>query len=210
MKRAPFLTLCTILLTLPAGPLLAQGEKPAIAVLKFANEAEIGDRSGTASGWWHDRGAAVLQNHFIAALKRGGTLRVIDRKRIDAATAGWTLSGDVDPSTAARLGKRLGADYMLVGSVTEYGVVRPPGSDADEDPERQRGGQGFVAAADARIIDAQTGEILWADEARARVSMDGFGGGADEGPAGDDRRTFDKVMKPIVQELTASIKAADL
>ena len=33
----------------------------------------------------------------------------------------------------------------------------------------------------------------------------GFGGGVD-----NDTRMFDKVMKPVIQQLTASIKAADL
>ena len=59
-------------------------------------------------------------------------------------------------------------------------------------------------------IDTTTGEILWADEARGedakfKLSIGGFGGGVDY-----DDRQFDKVMKPVVQQLVASIKAADL
>ena len=62
----------------------------------------------------------------------------------------------------------------------------------------------------ALIIDTDTGEILWADEARgeegnARVRVGGFGGGVD-----NDERMFDKVMKPVIQQLVASLKAADL
>ena len=68
----------------------------------------------------------------------------------------------------------------------------------------------FTAAANARIIDTTTGEILWADEARGedskfKLNIGGFGGGVDY-----DDRQFDKVMKPVVQQLVASIKAADL
>ena len=67
----------------------------------------------------------------------------------------------------------------------------------------------FVAAMNARLIDTSTGEVVWADEARAeeasvKVSVFGVGGGV------DDNRMFDKVMKPVIQQLTASIKAADL
>ncbi len=66
-----------------------------------------------------------------------------------------------------------------------------------------------MAALNARLIDTSTGEIVWADEARAeeasvKVSVGGFGGGV------DDNRMFDKVMKPVIQQLTASLKAADL
>ena len=62
----------------------------------------------------------------------------------------------------------------------------------------------------ARLIDTSTGEIMWADEARAeesavRVNVGGFGGGVT-----NDERMFDKVMKPVIQQLVASIKAADL
>ena len=68
----------------------------------------------------------------------------------------------------------------------------------------------FVAAFNARLIETSTGEIVWADEARGedsnvRVSVGGFGGGVDY-----DERMFDKVMKPAIQQLTASLKAADL
>jgi curli biogenesis system outer membrane secretion channel CsgG len=61
----------------------------------------------------------------------------------------------------------------------------------------------------ARLIDTSTGEIVWADEARGeegsvKVSVGGFGGGV------DDDRMFDKVLKPVIQQLTASLKAADL
>ena len=60
------------------------------------------------------------------------------------------------------------------------------------------------------VIDTDTGEIVWADEARGedahfKLSIAGFGGGVD-----NDTRMFDKVMKPVIQQLVASIKAADL
>jgi hypothetical protein len=37
-----------------------------------------------------------------------------------------------------------------------------------------------------------------------KVSVGGFGGGK------DDRRMFDKVMRPVINDLVASLKAADL
>ena len=47
----------------------------------------------------------------------------------------------------------------------------------------------------ARLFNVNTGEIVWADEARnedstTKVSVGGFGGGV------DDEHMFDKVMKP--------------
>ena len=68
---------------------------------------------------------------------------------------------------------------------------------------------GLATLVSVILIDTSTGEILWADEATAeessvKVSVGGFGGGV------DDDRMFDKVMKPCIQKLTASLKAADL
>ena len=116
-----------------------------------------------------------------------------------------SLDGSVDPATAVRAGKLLGVEYFLVGSVTEYGAGTAGGSGFGISVKRKK----FTAAANARIINTETGEILWADEARAeeksgKVRVFGVGGGV------DDQRMFDKVMKPVVQQLASSIKAADL
>ena len=66
----------------------------------------------------------------------------------------------------------------------------------------------FVAAMNAHLTETSKGEILWADEENAedisiKVSVGGFGGGV------DDERMFDKVMKPVIQKLSDSLKAAD-
>jgi curli biogenesis system outer membrane secretion channel CsgG len=62
----------------------------------------------------------------------------------------------------------------------------------------------------ARLIETETGEIVWADEGRgeegnSRVRVGGFGGGVD-----NDERMFDKVLKPVIQQLVASLKSADI
>lgn len=208
MKRSISVLVCAFLLAAVLAPALASAadEKPRIAVLEFQNKADN-------QYWWHG-GAAAMQDVFVTELVKSGKFRVMEREQINAIMQekGLTLSGDIDPSTAMQIGKLLGVNYMLTGSITEYGrtdagahargVGRLPGFNA--------GKSTFVAAANARIFDVSTGEILWADEARAedskvKVSVGGFGGGVD-----NDQRMFDKVMKPVVQELVASIKAADL
>jgi len=209
MKRSiPILVSACLLAAVlaPAPATAAAGEKPRIAVIEFVNKADN-------QYWWHG-GAAAMQDVFVTELVKSGKFRVMEREQIAAIMRekGLTLSGDIDPTTAMQIGKLLGVNYMLTGSITEYGrtdagahgrsVGRLPGFNA--------GKSTFVAAANARIFDVSTGEILWADEARGedskvKVSVGGFGGGVD-----NDQRMFDKVMKPVVQELVASIKAADL
>jgi curli biogenesis system outer membrane secretion channel CsgG len=198
---------CLAILVALAQPAFA-AEKPRIAVLEFENKADSG------WSWWHDRGAAAMQDVFVTELVKSGKFRVIDRERLDALMRekNLSLSGAVDPSTAVRAGKLLGVEYFLVGAVTEYGATETGahGRGVRGLPGFSAGKKTFVAAANARIINAETGEIVWADEARAedahmKLSIGGFGGGVQR-----DERMFDKVMKPVVQELTASIKAADL
>jgi curli biogenesis system outer membrane secretion channel CsgG len=210
MKRMVSLMLCASLAALLVAPMAsaASSDKPRIAVLEFTNKADAGWH------WWNDRGAAAMQDVFVTELVKSGKFRVIDRERLDALMRekNLALSGDVDPATAVRAGKLLGVEYFLVGAVTEYGKTEAGahGRSIGKLPGFGVHKTTFVAAANARIIDAETGEILWADEARnedshANVDVGGFGGGVS-----NDERMFDKVMKPVVQELTASIKAADL
>jgi curli biogenesis system outer membrane secretion channel CsgG len=201
MKRFTSLTLCAALLTALIVPALAdaagKSDKPRMAVLELKNKAD--------NQWWWHGGAAATQDVFVTELVKSGKFRVVEREQLEALMQekNLSLSGDVDPKTAVKIGKLLGVNYLLTGAVTEYGVTDKGahGSGA--------GKRSFVAALNARLIDTSTGEIVWADEARAeessvKVSVGGFGGGV------DDERMFDKVMKPCVQQLVASLKAADL
>jgi len=174
-------------------------DKPRIAVLEFKNKAD--------NQWWWHGGAQAAQDVFVTELVKSGKFRVIDREALASLMAekNLSLSGDIDPSTAIEAGKLLGCEYFLTGAVTEYGASEAGGSGFGISAGRKK----FVAAMNARIIDTTTGEILWADEARGedstvKVRVFGVGGGV------DDDRMFDKVMKPVIQQLTASIKAADL
>lgn len=205
MKRFSSLALTAALLLAVAIPVLQAADKPRVAVLEFKNKAD--------NQWWYHGGAEAAQDVFVTELFKSGKFRVVEREQLEALMQekNLTLSGDVDPATAVRVGKILGVNYLLTGSVTEYGVTdtsaHAPG--VRRLPGFSAGKRNFVAAMNARLIDTNTGEIVWADEARGedssvKVNVGGFGGGA------DDSRMFDKVMKPVIQQLVASIKQSDL
>lgn len=210
MKRVSSSLLGAALLAALLVPALAvakpQSNKPRVAVLEFKNKAD--------NQWWWHGGAAAAQDVFVTELVKSGKFRVVEREQLEALMKekNLTLSGDVDPATAVKVGKLLGVNYLLTGAVTEYG--------AEEKGAHGGGFRGlpgfgvrkktFVAALNARLIDTSTGEVAWADEARSEdshssVDVGGFGGGVS-----NDERMFDKVMKPCIQQLTASLKAADL
>jgi curli biogenesis system outer membrane secretion channel CsgG len=199
MKKTFALLVATALIAVVFAPLAIADEKPRIAVLEFANKAD--------NQWWHRGGASAAQDVFVTELVKSGKFRVIDRERLDALMRekNLTLSGDVDASSAIKIGKLLGVKYFLTGAVTEYGNTKVGGSGFGISAGKKK----FVAALNARIIDAETGEILWADESSKeqkslKVRVFGVGGGV------DDDRMFDKVMKPAIKELAASIVAVDL
>jgi len=203
MKRVSILALCGVallaLVVVPALSSAASADKPRIAVLEFKNKAD--------NQWWYHGGAQAAQDVFVTELFKSGKFRVVDREQLDAIMQekGLTLSGDIDPKTAMKIGKLLGVNYLLTGAVTEYGTTDVSGGGGGVFAGKRK----FVAALNARLINVSTGEIVWADEANQeeasiKVSVFGVGGGV------DDNRMFDKVMKPCIQKLVASLKAADL
>lgn len=209
MKKAILwsLSLCLVAMAVLAAVGVAEAaDKPRIAVLEFKNKADN-------QYWWHG-GAEAMQDVFVTQLVKTGKFRVIEREQLAALMRekNLSLSGDVDPSTAVRAGKLLGVKYLLTGAVTEYGATDTGahGRGVRGLPGFSGGKRTFVAAANARLIDTETGEIVWADESRGedskfKLSVGGFGGGVD-----NDQRMFDKVMRPVVEELAQSLGNADL
>jgi curli biogenesis system outer membrane secretion channel CsgG len=208
MKRVLTLVLCAVLapvLSASLGAAEGGSGKPRIAVLEFTNKAN--------NDWWWHNGAAAAQDVFVTELVKSRKFTVIERERINAIMQekGLTLSKDIDAKTAMQIGKLLGVNYMLTGALTEYGNTdtNAHGPGVGSLPSFGVHKRVFVAALNARVFNVSTGEIVWADEARkeessSSVSVGGFGGGV------HDDRMFDKVLKPIIQELVASLKSSDL
>ena len=176
--------------------------KPRIAVLPVVTEQDI---------WATDkiRVAKGVQDVFVTELKKIGRFQVVEREQLQALMQekNLTLSGDLDPSAAVRMGKLLGVNYCLQGSVGRVGAVR--NVEGRRKPRGAAGNKMLGVVVKARLIDTSTGEIVWADEARAeesrsKVSVGGFGGGA------DDQRMFIRAIAPLVGKLVAGIKAAAL
>lgn len=172
----------------------AQGgsSRPTVALLDFD--------FGTVQQWWSGnwdigRGIADL---MVDELVNDGTYRVIERKRLDAILAEQNFSNSerADPSaaTVAKLGKVLGVKYLIVGSITKFGM---------EQKKQGIGGGGFGrggfgignigrqkgkanVAITARIIDISTAEIMASARGEGVSSRSGLllGGGAGNWGAG--------------------------
>src|SRR4030081_83901 len=122
MKRVLSVAVCAVVGLAIAAPICLaksgdKATKPRIAVLEFKNKAD--------NQWWWHGGAAAAQDVFVTELVKSGKVRVVEREQPAALMQekGLTLSGDVDPKTAIKIGKLLGVNYLLTGSVTEYGAT---------------------------------------------------------------------------------------
>jgi len=194
MRRATVFALALTILG-AAGGFAAEG-KPRLAVLEFGHKA-------LEANW--SRAGEAAQDMFITELVQSGKYTVIDRERLDALMRekNLSLSGDIDPRSAVQAGKLLGVEYILFGNVTEFGeevAKAKVGWGFGVDVKRKK----FIGALDVRLVATTTGEILWADKARkeesnVNVLVFGSGGGV------DDRRMFDKVLLPCVQELAGKM-----
>ena len=191
-----------------ASPLLAQGAKPRVAILEFKNKASHYTWS------WYEAGRQA-QDMLVTELVKSGKYRVIEREQLQAIMQEkhLSLSGDIDPKTAIQFGKMLGVEYLIAGAVTELGVTdrnaSVPGGFLRGLPSVSVRSQKMEAALDARAFSTSTGEIVWADTAKDETSdssvyVAGAGGGA------NDRNKVDKLMRPVVQKLAASLAKASL
>ena len=198
LRKSSLVALIPVLI---AGSALAGEGKVRLAVLEFGHKA-------LNSQWWGSGGAA--QDMFITQLVKSGKFTVVDRERLAALMQekNLSLSGDVSSATAVQAGKLLGVEYMLVGDVTEFGEQENKaqvGWGIGVDIRKKK----FIAALDVRLISVTTGEILWAEtgrkeESNAKVYVAGIGGGV------DDQRMFDKVLRPVVEELSGKLLGVQL
>jgi curli biogenesis system outer membrane secretion channel CsgG len=193
MKRVLSLALSgTLLLAVLAAPVLTRAaDKPGIAVLEFQGRAD--------TQRWNKAGAESAEDTFVAELNKTRKFRVVSRQELEAQMRekNLSLSGDAGTKTLMQAGRLLlGVRYLLAGAVTEYGPTDRPDH------------RYAVAALKVRLVDVTTGEIVWADEARkgadAKVDRD------DPRMFDNDSWMFDNLMKPCIEQLVASLKAADL
>jgi curli biogenesis system outer membrane secretion channel CsgG len=117
---------------------------------------------------------------LVTDLVKDGTYSIIERKALDKIMAeqNFSNSNRADPTSAAKLGKLLGVDAILVGSITQFG---------NETKKTNLGGGGgnwggfglggighsnskANVGIDARLVNVDTGEILAVAEGKGQSS----------------------------------------
>jgi curli biogenesis system outer membrane secretion channel CsgG len=195
-RIARFALICTLV----ASPCLAQ--KKRVAVLNF----EYGTvRSSTQAIFGTDQDVGKgISDMLVQKLVQDGKYSVIERNALDKVLGEQNFSNSdrADASTAAKIGRILGVDAIIIGSITQFGR---------DDQHTNIGGGGYggygsklgiggigtkkskaVVGITARLVNTTTGEILAAvtgkgESQRSGTSLIGAGaGGGSGGGAGLD------------------------
>ncbi|MEW6230122.1 MAG: CsgG/HfaB family protein, partial [Bacillota bacterium] len=144
-------------------PVSAQAPPPSkirVAVMDFRDETNHPQ-------WAVGRGMRV---EFETRLVQTGQFEVIERDRLEQIMQeqGFGATGLVDPSSAAQIGKLLGVQAMIMGSVTKFDIqtsrISVPilGSVASSEA---------VVAISIRVVDTNTGSIKLAEMAEGKESQ---------------------------------------
>jgi curli biogenesis system outer membrane secretion channel CsgG len=153
----------------------------------------------------------------VKRIQEAGKYRVVERENIQSVLAeqDFGASARVKKGTQSKVGNILGADAILLGTITVFGrddkkksaggIAGMPGG---------LGGLKFkwgedkaVVAVSYRLVDAETSETLWSGEARGEskrkskgLDLGAFGGGG--GGAGGFDMTSSNFAQTIIGEAT--------
>jgi curli biogenesis system outer membrane secretion channel CsgG len=212
----------------PGAPAPAQGRKKRVAIFDF-DYATVQTSTAALFGTNVDVGKGI-SDLLVTDLVKDGTYSVIERKALDKILAEQNFSNSdrANPTSAAKIGKLLGVDAIIVGSITQFG---------NETKNTNIGGAGggiggfgiggfgkkkskAIVAVNARMVDIDTGEILGVadgkgESARESTSLlggggnwHGFGaGGANFGSSDFQQTILGEAVKAAVDQMSTGLVA---
>jgi curli biogenesis system outer membrane secretion channel CsgG len=173
------------------------GAKKRVAIMNF-DYGTVRSYVAQIFGTDQDVGKGI-SDLLVQKLVQDGKYSVIERNALEKVLAeqNFANSDRADATTAAKIGKVLGIDAMIIGSITQFGR---------DDQHTKVGGGGYglgkfglggvgtskakaVVAISARVVNTTTGEILAAvtgmgQSERSSTSLLGGGGGWSGGGSG--------------------------
>ncbi len=223
-KRSCFLFLAafavTVLVLAQLAAAQGAGRKPRVAIMSF-DYATVQSYSSAMFGSNVDVGKGIT-DLLINNLVKDGTYSIIERAALDKLMTeqNFSNSNRADPTSAAKLGKLLGVDVIIIGSITQFG---------NETKKQNIGGGGYGLGGfgiggvghsksnanvtiNARIVNVDTGEILAVADGTgtsSRSSTSLLGGGGNWGAGGNGNVDFgsSNFQETIIGEATK--KAVD-
>lgn len=186
------------------------GRKKRVAIFDF-DYATVQTASAAAFGTNVDVGKGI-SDLLVRHLVQDGTYSVIERKAMDKILAEQNFSNSdrADANSAAKIGRLLGVDAIIVGSITQFGYD-------NKNTNVGGGGGGWggfgvggfshkkskaIVVVDARLVNIDTAEIMGVADGKGESSREstsllggggnwhGFGGGAVDFGSSDFQQTI--------------------
>ncbi|MBV9610489.1 MAG: curli production assembly protein CsgG [Acidobacteria bacterium] len=206
----------------------AADRKKRVAVFDF-DYATVHSSSAALFGSDVDVGKGMA-DLLVKYLVKDGTYSIIERKSLDKILAEQNFSNSdrANPASAAKIGKLLGVDAIIIGSITQFG-----GENKDVKIGGNGGGFGgfglggvgrkksrAIVAADARIVDIDTGEILAVADGKGESQREGTsllgggghwggwgGGGVDFGSSNFQETIIGEAVTKATEQLSTGVVA---
>jgi len=166
--------------------------KRKVAIGRFTNETQY------AKGIFYDRENDPMGKQALdilsAKLAASGKFLLLERNDLATLLEECQKNGSGAAST-------IGADYMIIGSITEYGRKNTGKSGVFTSQKTQT----VEAAVSIRLVDVSTGLIIYSDEAKGAAELTSkttFGVG---GQAGFDATLSDKAISEAINQLVENI-----
>jgi curli biogenesis system outer membrane secretion channel CsgG len=138
--------------------------KKRVAVVSFTDKANYGHNIGNG-----------IADMLVTSLVESKKFIVIERNELDKIMQeqGLGMSGAVTPQSAARIGKLLGVELIITGSVSEFGTKKDKIGGALSKLSGFNLGISSESArcvVDIRLVNTTTGEIIAASSAEGKES----------------------------------------
>jgi curli biogenesis system outer membrane secretion channel CsgG len=207
-------------------PAAAQGRKPRVAIMDF-DYATVYSNVAAIFGSNIDVGKGI-SDLLVNYLVKDGSYSVIERKALDKILAEQNFSNSdrADANSAAKIGKLLGVDAILVGSITQFGNdTKNTGIGGVGGGLGRLGIGGFgqkqskaIVGLNARLVNIDTGEIIAVAEGmgeskRTSTSLTGGGGswggfgagGVNFGSADFQNTIIGEAVKAAVENMSTDV-----
>jgi len=207
----------------------AQPRKKRVAIIDF-EYGTVRSASAAVFGTDVDVGKGIC-DLLVKYLVKDGSYTVVERRALDKLLAeqNFSTSDRANPATAAKIGKILGLDAIIVGSITQFG---------NETKNTKVGGAGgglggfglggfghkktkAIVAIDARMVDVDTAEILAVADGKGESKREstsllggggnwhGFGAGAVDFGSSDFQQTIiGEAVNAAVEQLSGNVISA--
>ena len=159
--------------------LMAVTDSMAAQLKKRVAVFDFEDKTSHQYRWWTGQPVGEgMADMLVTSLVKTGNYQVIERQEIDKIMQEQQLgmSGVVTQQSAAQVGKVLGVELAIFGSVTEFGY-----SEGTTGGRLKSQGLGLgiksssaTVAVDVRFVNTTTGEILLAESVRKEESKKGI------------------------------------